>query len=247
VSGLYRRRRSDRGQPRSKRAGVLARAVELKIEQPSRSDKVINRILKRESGQTIPKSTMYHHLRRAGATRRKLRVPRMPSAKHTLGSKIKNIPAADNQQLQRWRHSGNKRLWERAVTILDSRDSTLEEICAKTERSPRSIHRWIRLYNTHGIEGLRRKSRDRSKSLKREVIADAISLRASVFGTFSRPRALTATANLRRSPPPKARSTYRLRASVFTTDATQETTIWKVHSVACRQVGGPRPSVAHCN
>jgi len=116
VSGLYRRRRSDRGQPRSERAGLLARAVELKKEQPSRSDKVINRILERESGRTIPKSTMYHYLRRAGAIRRKLRVS--SPAKNTLGSKIKNIPAADNQQLQRWRCSGNRRLWEkRAPTI----------------------------------------------------------------------------------------------------------------------------------
>jgi transposase InsO family protein len=74
VPGLYRRRRSDRGQPRKKHADVLARAVELKKEQPYRSDKVINRILKREFGRTLPRSTLYHHLRRAGATRRKLGV-----------------------------------------------------------------------------------------------------------------------------------------------------------------------------
>ena len=72
VSGLYRRRRSDRGQPRKKHADLLARAVELKKEQPYRSDKVINRILKREFGRTLPRSTLYHHLRREGATRRKL-------------------------------------------------------------------------------------------------------------------------------------------------------------------------------
>ena len=109
VPGLYRRRRSDRGQTRSKRADLLARAVELKKEQSYRSGKIINRILKRESGKTIPKSTMYHHLRRAGATRRKLSVP---PARNTLRSKIKNIPVADNRQLQRWRHSSDKRLWE---------------------------------------------------------------------------------------------------------------------------------------
>jgi transposase InsO family protein len=74
VPGLYRRRRSDRGQPRKKHADLLARAVELKKEQPYRSDKVINRILKREFGRTLPRSTLYHHLRRAGATRRKLGV-----------------------------------------------------------------------------------------------------------------------------------------------------------------------------
>lgn len=74
VPGLYRRRRSDRGQPRGKHADLLARAVELKTEQPFRSDKVINQILKREFGRTLPRSTLYHHLRRAGATRRKLGV-----------------------------------------------------------------------------------------------------------------------------------------------------------------------------
>ena len=74
VPGLYRRRRSDRGQPRGKHADLLARAVELKKEQPYRSDKVINQILKREFGRTLPRSTLYHHLRRAGATRRKLGV-----------------------------------------------------------------------------------------------------------------------------------------------------------------------------
>ena len=45
VPGLYRRRRSDRGKARKKHADLLARAVELKKEQPYRSDKVINRIL----------------------------------------------------------------------------------------------------------------------------------------------------------------------------------------------------------
>ena len=74
VSGLFRRRRSDRGQPRNKHADLLARAVELKKEQPHRSDKVINRILQREFGRTLPRSTLYHHLQREGATRRKLGV-----------------------------------------------------------------------------------------------------------------------------------------------------------------------------
>ncbi len=74
MTGLYRRRRSDRGQPRKKQEPLLARAVELKKEQPYRSDKVINRILQREFGRTLPRSTLYHHLRRQGATRRKLGV-----------------------------------------------------------------------------------------------------------------------------------------------------------------------------
>ncbi len=72
VPGLYRRRRADRGKPRKKYVDLLVRAVELKKQQPRRSDKVINRILKREFGRAVPRSTLYHHLRREGATRRKL-------------------------------------------------------------------------------------------------------------------------------------------------------------------------------
>ena len=46
VAGVFRCRRSDRGQPRKKHAKLLARATQLKREQPYRSAKVINRILK---------------------------------------------------------------------------------------------------------------------------------------------------------------------------------------------------------
>ena len=74
VPGLYRRRRSDRGKPRKKHSDLLDRAVALKKEQPFRSDKAINRILKREFGRQLPRSTLYRHLRQQGATRRKLGV-----------------------------------------------------------------------------------------------------------------------------------------------------------------------------
>jgi transposase InsO family protein len=74
VTGLYRRPRSDRGKPRKKYKDLLARAVKLKKEQPYRSATVINRILKRELGRQVPRSTLYQHLKREGATRRKLGV-----------------------------------------------------------------------------------------------------------------------------------------------------------------------------
>jgi transposase InsO family protein len=74
VSGLYRQRRKDRGQPRKRRGPMIARAVELKREQPRRSALVINRILRREFGAGLPASTLYRHLRGAGATRVKLGV-----------------------------------------------------------------------------------------------------------------------------------------------------------------------------
>jgi transposase InsO family protein len=69
---LFRRRRSDRGQSRKRRQAMLAKAVELKKEQPYRSNVPLNQFLQSEFGKTIPKSTLYRHLKRAGATRLKL-------------------------------------------------------------------------------------------------------------------------------------------------------------------------------
>jgi putative transposase len=74
VPGVYRRGRSDRGQARQKHRELLDRAVVLKKEQPYRSHKAINRILKREFGREVPRATLYRHLRQQGATRRKLGV-----------------------------------------------------------------------------------------------------------------------------------------------------------------------------
>ena len=78
VEGTFRRRRSDRGRPRGKQQALLDRAVELKKEQPRRSDVVINRILNQEFGRGLPRSTLYRHLRREGATRRKLGASQQP-------------------------------------------------------------------------------------------------------------------------------------------------------------------------
>lgn len=74
VAGLRRKARKDRGQSRKQRAAMMARALELKREQPRRSPRAINRFLQEEFGRTIPKSTLNRHLRQAGATRRKLGV-----------------------------------------------------------------------------------------------------------------------------------------------------------------------------
>jgi len=72
--GLARKIRSDRGKIRSVDQEVLDKAVELKKEQPFRSDNTINRILEAQYQKTIATSTLYRHLRKAGATRLKLGV-----------------------------------------------------------------------------------------------------------------------------------------------------------------------------
>jgi len=69
---LFRKRRSDRGKPRKATQAMIVKAVELKTEQPYRSNVPLNQFLESEFGKTIPKSTLYRHLKQAGATRLKL-------------------------------------------------------------------------------------------------------------------------------------------------------------------------------
>jgi putative transposase len=71
---LFRKRRSDRGRPRKVPPAMIAKAVALKTEQPYRSHVPLNQFLASEFAKTIPKSTLYRHLKRAGATRLKLGV-----------------------------------------------------------------------------------------------------------------------------------------------------------------------------
>jgi putative transposase len=69
---LCRRPRGDRGRARKTPPEVIAKAIELKTEQPYRSDRVINRFLKERFDTVIPSATLYRHLKQAGATRIKL-------------------------------------------------------------------------------------------------------------------------------------------------------------------------------
>ena len=72
IAGLKRRPRTDRGGSDKDRRAMLERAIELKREQPRRSPHVINQVLAREFGRTIPKATLNRHFRQAGVTRKKL-------------------------------------------------------------------------------------------------------------------------------------------------------------------------------
>jgi transposase InsO family protein len=70
--GLFRKKRSDQGKIRSVKQQIMDKAIELKKDQPYRSEQIINQFLEQEYGKTIPKSTLYRHLHKAGATRIKL-------------------------------------------------------------------------------------------------------------------------------------------------------------------------------
>lgn len=74
IEGLYKKKRSDRGKSRTMSPQVLATAVDIKKELPSRSAVVINSFLEHYHAQTVPPSTLYRHLRQEGATRVKLGV-----------------------------------------------------------------------------------------------------------------------------------------------------------------------------
>lgn len=69
---LVRKRRSDRGNPRAFSRQVIDKAVEIKKEQPRRSDVAINLFLDEYYKTRIPRSTLYRHLKQNGATRLKL-------------------------------------------------------------------------------------------------------------------------------------------------------------------------------
>jgi transposase len=71
---LARKHRNDRKKPRNIATRIIDKAVELKKEQPRRSPAAINRFLEEIYGATVPRSTLYRHLKQAGATRIKLGV-----------------------------------------------------------------------------------------------------------------------------------------------------------------------------
>jgi len=71
---LARKGRKDLGKPRQVSPEVIQKAIELKKDQPLRSPQAINRFLKDIYGQTVPRSTLYRHLKDAQATRLKLGV-----------------------------------------------------------------------------------------------------------------------------------------------------------------------------
>jgi transposase InsO family protein len=71
---LARKDRKDRGHARAAPAQIIESAIELKCEQPKRSHATINRFLKELHGVGLSRSTLYRHLKCAGATRLKLGV-----------------------------------------------------------------------------------------------------------------------------------------------------------------------------
>ncbi len=113
-------------------------------------------------------------------------IPKPPQTKK-LTLQIRAIPPHETEILERWRRSSNKRLWEKAVTLLDGPNLTLEELCAKLERSPSTLCRWAKVFNSRGIEGILRQKRDQTDSnrklqVKTKRILEILHDRPRAFG-----------------------------------------------------------------
>jgi transposase InsO family protein len=78
LHGLLRRRRSDRGRSRRVSAGDLNDLITLKRELPIRSADTLAHMMELRAGVRMPRSTIYRHLKAAGATRIKLGVAKEP-------------------------------------------------------------------------------------------------------------------------------------------------------------------------
>jgi len=80
-NALVRKTRKDRGKSCPDSAKLIARAIELKKDLPTRGYRIIAKMLELEFGHRLPKSTLYRQLRQAGATRRQLGATSVPVRK----------------------------------------------------------------------------------------------------------------------------------------------------------------------
>ena len=101
---------------------------------------------------------------------------------------VRFVRATDGQTLTKWRKSNDKRLWQKAVAILENWSLSLEEISRKIEKSPTQIRSWIKAYNRQGLEGLTRKkpktsdTRATKLELRRKRILEILHGRPRAYG-----------------------------------------------------------------
>lgn len=95
---LKRKKRNDRSKPRSVSKEIIDKAIELKKEHPLRSSDTINRFLEDKYGHTVAKSTLYRHLKQAGATRLKLGVSKKKVRRRWTRDKTHDLWVGDFQE-----------------------------------------------------------------------------------------------------------------------------------------------------
>ena len=86
-------------------------------------------------------------------------------------SVIRFVRAEDHDTLIKWRASNDKTLWEKAVTVLENRNLSVEKISEKLERPVNVIRRWIVAFNHRGMLGLDPPRKERTPG-KREAAAE---------------------------------------------------------------------------
>ena len=72
------------------------------------------------------------------------------------------VLGTDKGILEEWRASNDKKLWQKAVTVLDNRILAPEVIANKIERPTSQVQKWIKAFNRHGLEGLNRPRKPRT-------------------------------------------------------------------------------------
>jgi len=95
---LARRTRSDIGKSRKAGPELIAKAIELKREQPRRSHIVINRMLYQIFGKRIPRTSLYRHLKNAGATRLKLGITKRKVRKRWTRDRTHDLWVGDFEE-----------------------------------------------------------------------------------------------------------------------------------------------------
>ena len=101
--------------------------------------------------------------------------------------RIRFVCQEDKLQLVNWRDSNDKRLWQKAVTILDNRSLIPEEIAKKVELPVDTIRAWITTFNHQGLAGLNPPRKKRSPGKKGAALERK---RVRVLGLIhSRPQA----------------------------------------------------------
>jgi transposase len=70
--------------------------------------------------------------------------------------RVRFIRNEDGSVLKEWRASNNKKHWQKAVTILESRNLSPKNIATKIERSQNDVEKWIQAFNRFGLEGLKK-------------------------------------------------------------------------------------------
>ena len=85
--------------------------------------------------------------------------------------RVRFIQDADRLILEKWRTSNDRKLWQKAVTIIENRNLSPNDIAGKIERPIKCVLKWVKTYNRYGFDGLNRHRKPRSSG-EREAKRD---------------------------------------------------------------------------